>query len=166
MVTVNILGGKEYKKAMEALAADDQVKIYRGAMMDSMKPVEQEMQASAPVSDEPRTVTLQSGEKVEIRPGFMKSRIKKRSRVNRKGTANRNFRDGGVLRVRVGVFRVPYVAYVEYGAPGNNVAAQPFIERSLVARENEVVRSFIPRAKVRYERHVKRAAKKARSVRR
>ena len=99
-------------------------------------------------------------------PGFMRSRVRKRSRLNKKGTRNRYFKTGGVLSVRVGVYRVPYVGYTEFGAPGNNITAQPFIEPALAKKQSEVVRTFAAKAGVRYERAVKRAAKKAGSLKR
>lgn len=162
---VDFKGLKELDKAIRALGAETGAKIYRGAAMDAMEPVKQEILANAPVSNKVRFVKNKAGEKIEIRPGFLKSRTKKRSRVNRKGTVNRNFKEGGILRVRAGVFRVPYIGSVEYGAPGNNVAAQPFIEQALGAKRSEVISVFRQKAGIRYERAAKRAAKKAGSLR-
>ncbi|MBX2809503.1 MAG: hypothetical protein KTR20_12835 [Cellvibrionaceae bacterium] len=161
---INFQGLKELNTAIEQLGIEAGAKIYRSAAMDAMQPVKQEMQRRVPVSDTERYVEKNDGGKVLITPGFTKSRIKKRSLLNRKGVVNKRFTEGEIVKVRVGVFRVPYVGHTEFGAPSNNIKPQPFIEPALRAVQSQVVSVFTTRLRHRYALAVKRAAKKAKSI--
>lgn len=125
---IDILGLKEMDENLRTLGAELGAKTLRGALRDAAKPMEDYMNANAPESEAPRTIRTRKGERVEIRPGFLKSRIKRRTQLNKRGTNTRKFGKDGVAVVQVGVFKVPYVVQVEYGT--SKSAAHPFIRRA------------------------------------
>lgn len=151
---VKIHGLKELDKALRGLGAELGAKTLRGALMDAAEPIKQEMLRTAPVSEEERDVKTAKGQIVRIRPGFLKSRIRKRSSLNKRGVTNRKFKKNDVARVRVGVFRVPYVGHYEFGT--SKQAANPFIRPALLSKADESLRVF----KKRLVRRIELARKK------
>ena len=109
-------------------------KVIRSALMSASLPMFRQMQSNAPVSKgpEPRTVKKRGGGSVEIRPGFLKSKVRRRSYINRRGFGNRNIQGNGLVKVRIGAF-VPYAHYVELGTDYGprhpfSTAPQPFVK--------------------------------------
>lgn len=146
------------ERALYGLGADLAAKTLRNALMDSAEPMRQEMIARAPESDETRKVKTKSGQIVEIRPGFYKSRIKKRSRLNRKGAVNRRFGADDIAIVQVGVFKIPYAGHIEFGT--SDQAANPVIRPAGISKADEVVRGFSSRLATRIEKARRKLNKK------
>ena len=155
-ISVDIKGLKEMDANLRALGAEMGAKTLRGALRDAAKPLEEYMKANAPVSDYARVVKKFSGEKVTITPGFLKSRIKRKTRLNKKGVSNRRFKGGSVAVVQTGVFRVPYVLHVEYGTSHNR--AFSFI-RGAASKRSEAEAIFVARLKRRIELAQRKLAK-------
>lgn len=153
-------GVEDLEKALIGLGGAVGGKALRGAGMDAMKIVEQDQLANAPVGDRARTVKGKGGSKVEIRPGFLKSRIKRRSqlRFTRGGKVRKGFGKGETLRVMVGVFRVLYAYFLEFGTAV--MAAQPFIRKSLEQNQSKVISEFSARLRLRINNAARRLHKK------
>lgn len=98
------------------------------ALRDGAKEFQDTMQRDAPESNYKRVVKSKSGSKVEIRPGFLKSRIKIKASTNRRGTVSRKFGKNVVSHVKVGPMKVPYVGYVEFGT--SKTKEHPFIRNA------------------------------------
>ena len=155
-IDFRIRGLEQSEKNLKQLGAVMQAKTLRGALRDAAKPYEDVMKSVAPVSKESRTITKENGQKVTISPGFLRSRIKRRSYTNTRGRINRRFKKNEVAMVRVGVFRVPYVGHIEFGT--QNHAASPFIRPALY-KTPEVVNLFSLRAAARAANAAKRMKK-------
>ena len=143
-LTANIEGLNDLEKQLRALGGDGSIasaKVLRSAMMSASLPMLRDMQRNAPVSppSEPRKYTTKRGPKgslkyriaksrkhgeVEIKPGFLKYKVRRRSYINKTGSGNRNIRGSGLVKVRLGAF-VPYACMVELGT--EDTPAQPFI---------------------------------------
>ncbi|WP_288985789.1 HK97-gp10 family putative phage morphogenesis protein [uncultured Pseudoalteromonas sp.] len=138
---IEISGLKKMEQALlnigKEIGAKKATGIMTSAIKDGAIKYQQGMQRNAPESDFARVVKTKGGQKVDIRPGFLKSRIKVRASTNRAGATTRRFSKGVVSLVRVGVFKVPYVVQVEYGT--NKHKAQPFIRQAFSKRTNQVV---------------------------
>ena len=157
--SIRIDGLRQLDKNLQALGAELGSKVLTGALRDAADPMLNDMKSNAPVSDIVRTVKSKGGS-VEIRPGFLKSRIKKRANRNRLGRVNKKFGKGTVAIVRVGAFRVPYVVAIEYGTTmnrkqGGYTKAHPFI-RPALDKSPQVISLF----KERIERRIYLAARK------
>lgn len=155
-----IKGLEGLEQALIALGGEVGGKVLRGAGMDAMKIVEAAQKESVPVSDAARTVTKKDKTKVIIAPGFMKSRIRRRSqlRYTNKGTVRKGFKKGETLHVRAGVFRVPYIVQTEYGT--SKQEANPFLRNSLRDNQTAVVNEFADRMRRRIANAAKRLAAK------
>ncbi|TGE81364.1 hypothetical protein C7Y70_13230 [Pseudoalteromonas sp. KS88] len=138
---IDISGLKEMEKALLDIAKEVGAKKATGMMTSAIKEgaikYQQGMQRNAPKSDIVRLVKTKQGQKVEIRPGFLRSRIQVKASTNRQGRETRRFGKGVVSLVRVGVFKVPYIVQVEYGT--TNQKADPFIRQAFKKRTNQVV---------------------------
>ncbi len=151
--TVKISGLKELEDRLMALGQEIAGKTLRAALMKGANVLVAEMKLQAPESTETREIVLsagpQAGEKVLHQPGFLKSRIKRKSRV-RKREQVRGFRGDTAVAVRAGVFGVPYVGHIEFGTA--HQAANPFIRRAFKAKRGEVLRLIITDLRRRIEK--------------
>lgn len=156
--TVSGLEGLE--KALIELGGEVGGKALRGAGMDAMKIVLDDQLANVPVGDETRMVKGKGGAKVELRPGFMRSRIKRKSqaRFTRRGSVRKGFGKDDSVRVQVGVFKVLYAYWVEFGTAHHG--ANPFIRNSLKNNEGRVVNRFAGRLALRINKAAKRLRQK------
>ena len=138
---IDISGLKEMEKALLELGKEIGAKKASGMMTSAIRDgaikYQQGMQRNAPESDIVRMVKTKQGQKVEIRPGFLRSRIQVKASTNRQGKETRRFGKGVVSLVRVGVFKVPYIVQVEYCT--TNQKADPFIRQAFKKRTNQVV---------------------------
>ncbi|MBB1308538.1 hypothetical protein H5162_03650 [Pseudoalteromonas sp. SR41-8] len=138
---IDISGLKQMEKALLDIAKEVGAKKATGMMTSAIKEgaikYQQGMQRNAPESDIVRLVKTKQGQKVEIRPGFLRSRIQVKASTNRQGRETRRFGKGVVSLVRVGVFKVPYIVQVEYGT--TNQKADPFIRQAFKKRTNQVI---------------------------
>ena len=143
-LTTRINGLSDLEKQLRQLGGEGSIagaKVLRSALMSASLPMTRQMQTNAPVSPppEPRKYTTRRGSKgslkyrfvksrkqgeAEIRPGFLKFKIRRRSYINKTGRGNRNIRGNGLVKVRIGAF-VPYACAVELGT--EDTPAQPFI---------------------------------------
>lgn len=131
-----IEGLDQLEKNLLALGADLGSKTLRNALRDAAKPIHEKMLSGIKDSGVTRTVKVRGGDRVTIRSGFLRSRTKIRTSINKRGAINRRFAANNVAIVRVGTFRVPYVVQYEYGARGSS--GSKYIRRSL----SEVPRSL------------------------
>ncbi|GLS27738.1 HK97-gp10 family putative phage morphogenesis protein [Marinibactrum halimedae] len=131
MIEVEIKGLDILEQQLISLGNDIGPKALRSAAMAAMEPVKKDMLANVPIFEgESRKVKNKKDQTVTLYPGFMKSRIKKRSRLNRKGRAGRHFKNQDTtVVVRTGVFRVPYVVQQEFGTTRHS--GKPFIRPAL-----------------------------------
>jgi len=151
---IEIRGLRQLENNLLALGAEIGSKVLTSALREAAKPMLQEIQLKAAVgSYGQRIVKKKGGGDVVITPGFMRSRAKIRASRNKKGAASKKFSKNTSAIVRVGVFRVPYARYVEFGT--SDTKAQPFI-RPAADKADESVRIF----KRRLERKIYLAARK------
>lgn len=142
--SVRIEGLAELERALRTLSSEDQIagaRVIRSAMMSASLPMYRDMQAKAPVSPEPdvRKRATKHGPVgspkyrkrksrkhgwVEIRPGFLKMKVRRRSYINRTGHGHRNLSGNGLVKVRIGAF-APYAYMQEHGT--DKAAANPFV---------------------------------------
>lgn len=93
--SVTIEGLDELERDLVAMGTKMGTKVLKGALMAASKPLLEEMKATVPTSPPGRVrkVKLRGGKKkgqeVIIEPGFLKSRIKRTSRVNKSGVNKR-----------------------------------------------------------------------------
>lgn len=143
-VTVNLYGLSDIEQALRDISNDDSIagaKVIRSAMMTASLPFYRDLQATAPVNKDPKPRRRKSrkGGTVEIRPGFLKSRIRRRSYINKTGYGNRNIDADGLVKVRIGAF-VPYAHYVELGT--EHSPAQPFIRSAIDSHWQNITQNF------------------------
>jgi len=138
---IEVEGLEELEKRLLAISADMAGKNVRNSLMKAGKVVFDDMKANVKTGNVTRKVKTDKGGTVTISPGFLKSRIKRRSRLNRTGQA-RGFKGDSIVSVSIGVYKVPYVAAVEYGAANRGVRAQPFIRRALENNVDQVISTF------------------------
>ena len=159
---IDISGLKQMEQALQDISKEIGAKkatgIMTSALRDGAVKYQQGMQRNAPESELARIVKTKSGQKVEIRPGFLKSRIKIRASTNRTGAETKRFGKGVVSLVKVGAFKVPYIVQVEYGTTRQK--AQPFIRNSFKKRTNQVVVVINHRLAKRIQMAQRRIAKK------
>ena len=130
------LGGlKELEQQLRELGGPGSIagaKVLRSAIMSASLPMFRQIQRTAPVSQgHPRKRKSRRGGTVEIRPGFLKHKIRRRSYINKTGHGNRNISGSGLVKVRIGGF-APYTHFVEFGTDHGpkhpfTTAPQPFI---------------------------------------
>ena len=127
---VEVNGLKELEQALREFSGEDSIagaKVIRSALMSASLPMLRQMQATAPISTDPRPRKRRSrrGGEVEIRPGFLRFKVRRRSYINNTGRGNRNIRGNGLVKVRIGAF-TPYAHLIELGT--EHSAAQPFVK--------------------------------------
>lgn len=137
-VKIKLEGFAELDKELRELPLRLQGNILRSALMKGAKIVQDELKRTAPVSqdDRVRMVKKKSGEKVEHRPGFLRSRVRRRSAIRRKEEQRGMSGDTAAL-VRVGVTGVPYAGSVEYGTA--DAPANPFVRRAWEATKDQML---------------------------
>lgn len=148
-VTANLYGLSDLEQALRDISNDDSIagaKVIRSAMMSASLPMYRHLQATAPMSDDPRPRRRKTrkGGVVEIRPGFLRSRIRRRSYINKTGYGNRNIGStpdeaNGLVKVRIGAY-TPYAHYVELGT--EHSAAQPFIRNAIDGHWSSITQNF------------------------
>ena len=157
-VSAKVEGLNELETQLRALGLEVGVKTLRAALMATAAPLRQEMKRLAPQSrGEPRRRRSKRGGVVEIRPGFLKSRIRARSAIRRVGRSSRYLGGDQVALVRVGAF-TPYAGYVEYGT--SKTPAQPFVRPAAHAKRGELDTRFKTYLKKRIDKAVERNAKR------
>lgn len=133
-ISLEINGLEQLNKRLESIANEvgsaKASSILTSALREGAKEFETELKRTAPESpaNKVRMVKKKNNSKVEIKPGFLKSRIKVRSSTNRKGRVNNRFGKKDISLVRVGVFRLPYIVQVEYGTSKHK--PQPFMRNA------------------------------------
>ena len=148
-VSVNIHGLSDIEQALRDISNDNSIagaKIIRSAMMTASLPMYRHLQATAPVAKDPkpRKRKNRKGGTVEIRPGFLRSRIRRRSYINKTGYGNRNIGStpdeaNGLIKVRIGAY-TPYAYYVELGT--EHSPAHPFMRHAIDGHWNGITQSF------------------------
>ena len=143
-VTVNLYGLSDIEQALRDISNEDSIagaKVIRSAMMSASLPFYRHLQATAPVNKDPKPRQRKSrkGGTVEIRPGFLKSRIRRRSYINKTGYGNRNIDGNGLVKVRVGAY-TPYAHYVELGTEHSH--AKPFIRHAIDSHWQSITQNF------------------------
>jgi hypothetical protein len=159
---IDISGLKEMEAALTDLAKEIGAKkatgMFTSALNEGAKEYEEHIKANVNVSKYTRTVKTKSGNRVEIRPGFLKSRIKRKASTNRKGGINKRFGKNEVSRVKVGAFKVPYIVQYEFGT--SRQQANPDIRNAFKSKTTAAV----ARAKAQLKKKImlaqKRIAKK------
>src|SRR5690606_8174086 len=133
-------------------------KTLRSACTSAANEFLSEIKSQAPEGKYIKMVKTKKGQRVEHRPGFLKSRIKKRSFVNKAGgTGGRqSWRKGDVVKVRTGVWRTPYVGHVELGTV--DMAGDPFLRRSASLRKDAVIAKVVSGLHSRIKRYEKSGA--------
>lgn len=149
VVTVNLYGLSDLEQALRDISNDDSIagaKVIRSAMMSASLPFYRDLQATAPVNKDPKPRRRQSRKSgtVEIRPGFLKFRIRRRSYINKTGYGNRNIggapgESDGLVKVRVGAY-TPYAHYVELGTEHSH--AKPFIRKAIDSHWQNITQNF------------------------
>ncbi len=155
--SAEVKGLKELEQSLRAMGAEMGAKTLRSALRDIAKPVAETMRQKAPVSVRTRYINKKSGKRVLLEPGFLASRIKVRTALSynvKTGKARKGFGKNTVAKVRVGVFKVPYVGHVEFGT--SSAAAQPFLQPSIDAHKFTLPNEF----KARLQHRVKLAQRK------
>ncbi len=140
---VEVNGLREIEQALRDFSSEDSIagaRVIRSAMMSASLPMFRQMQATAPISQDPRPRKRRSrrGE-VEIRPGFLRHKVRRRSYVNKTGRGNRNISGNGLVKVRIGAF-TPYAHLVELGT--EHSAAQPFVKPAFDSHWRGVLNRF------------------------
>lgn len=149
-INVEVKGLDELEKKLVGLGLAVAQKQLKGALMRAAKPFADEIKQTAPESDYARLVkSKKTGEQVEIRPGFYKSRVRRRSKI-RKKTRQRGFSGSEAVRVRVGVFRVRYAGHLEFGTA--NMPAHPVIRPAFERRRFDALAEFKKDLEKRIER--------------
>lgn len=155
-ITVQLQGLSDLEQALREISSEDSIagaKVIRSALMSASLPMYRQMQATAPVYDPKpnkdgeivhRKRKSRKHGVVEIRPGFLKSRIRRRSYINKTGYGSRNIGStpderNALVKVRLGAF-VPYAHFVEYGT--EHSPAQPFIRNAFDGGWSRAVNQF------------------------
>ncbi|MCW7552134.1 HK97 gp10 family phage protein [Endozoicomonas gorgoniicola] len=148
-LNVNLSGLKELEKQLRELSGPGSIagaKVLRSAMMSTSLPLFRQIQRTAPISaGKPRKRKSKKGT-VEIRPGFLKHKIRRRSYINKTGHGNRNISGSGLVKIRIGGF-APYTHFVEYGTDYGprhpfTIAPQPFIRPAFDAHWRGLLNNF------------------------
>lgn len=159
-VTATVEGLDELEKQLRALGLELGVKTLRSALMATAAPLRQEMKRLAPETPAdagPRQRRSKRKGMVEIRPGFLKYRIRARSAIRKVGRSSRYLSGDQVAMVRVGAW-TPYAGFVEYGT--SKTRAQPFIRPAAHSKRAELDNRFRTYLKKRIDKAVERHAKR------
>lgn len=149
-VSVDIHGLSDIEQALRDISNDNSIagaKVIRSAMMTASLPMFRQMQATAPVAKDPRPRKRKSrrGGTVEIRPGFLRHRVRRRSYINKTGYGNRNIgktnERNALVKIRMGAF-TPYAHFVEFGISEQNITPRPFIRDALDSNWLSMVNNF------------------------
>lgn len=155
-VSVQINGLSDLEQALRDISNDNSIagaKVIRSALMTASLPMYRHLQATAPESDVKfnkkgemvyRKRKSRKGGIVEIRPGFLRSRIRRRSYINKTGYGSRNIGStpdeaNGLVKVRIGAY-TPYAHYVELGT--EHSPAQPFMRSAIDGHWSGITQSF------------------------
>ena len=156
---VRLEGLAALEQALRNLTSEDQIagaKVIRSALMSASLPMYRDMQHKAPVSPQPdirkratkhgpvgspkyRMRKSKKSGWVEIRPGFLKMKVRRRSYINKTGHGNRNISGSGLVKVRLGAF-TPYAYMQEHGT--DKAAAHPFVRPAFDAHWQATVQRF------------------------
>ncbi|WP_257294476.1 HK97-gp10 family putative phage morphogenesis protein [Endozoicomonas sp. YOMI1] len=148
-ISVNLHGLSDLEQALRDISNDNSIagaKVIRSALMSASLPMYRHLQATAPKSKDPRPRQRKTrkGGTVEILPGFLRSRIRRRSYINKTGYGNRNIgrtpdEANGLVKVRIGAY-TPYAHYVELGT--EHSPAQPFMRSAIDGHWSGITRNF------------------------
>lgn len=159
---IDISGLKAMEKALLEIAKEVGAKKATGMMTNALrtggKEYEKDMKQNATESEFARVVTTQSGSKVEVRPGFLKSRIKTKGSTNGKGAKTKRFGEKVVSLVKVGIFKVAYLVQYEYGT--SKTKENPIIRNAFKNKTNVVISLIQRKLSRNIELAQKRIAKK------
>lgn len=140
-IDIDIDGLKQVESVLLELGKEVGAKAATGILTMSLRAgaelFENYMIKAAPESNYARLVKTKKGAKVEVRPGFLKSRISVKASTNTKGKQTRKFGKNVVSVVTVGPRRVPYVVAVEYGT--RRTRANPFIRNTFSKHKNSAI---------------------------
>ena len=159
----NIHGLKELEQRLLAISNDDSIagaRVMRSALMSATLPLYRDLQARAPIAKDPRPRKRKTkrGGTVEIRPGFLRVRIRRRSYINKTGHGNRGItEDNGLVKVRLGAY-TPYAHHVEFGT--EHAPAQPFMRPVIDAGWRGAIQNFRTLLEKRLASYLKRQARK------
>ena len=149
-VTVNLNGLSDLEQALRDISNDNSIagaKVIRSAMMSASLPMFRQMQATAPVAKKPQPRKRKSrrGGTVEIWPGFLRHRVRRRSYINKTGYGNRNIgianEQDALVKIRIGAF-TPYAHFVEFGTSKPNITPRPFIRNALDGNWLSMINNF------------------------
>ncbi|WP_105215700.1 hypothetical protein [Pseudoalteromonas sp. T1lg22] len=159
-VGIDISGLKQMENALLDIAKEVGAKKATGmmtlSMRDGAEEFKQEIERTAPVSSKVRSAASRA--KAFNRPGFYKSKIKIRSSTNRNAQINRKFDKGVVSIVKVGVFKVFYAPWIEFG--NSKLPANPIIRRAFIKKTNPAMQVINHRLAKRILLAQRRIAKK------
>jgi len=160
-VGIDIQGLKTMEKALLEIAKEVGEKKAAGMFTSALRAgavkFKDSMTRNVTESNITRIVKTKRGGKVEIRPGFLKSRIKVRASTS-KGFTTKKFGENVVSLVQVGVFKVPYIVHYEYGTSGHS--ANPIIRNAFTKRTKQSVVVINHQLAKRIKLAQKRIAKK------
>ncbi|MER2493368.1 HK97-gp10 family putative phage morphogenesis protein [Catenovulum sediminis] len=162
-ISLQINGLKQLNKNLENIAdeigSSKAAGILTSALRVGAKEFETELKNTAPESPENKIRIVKKRDKstVEIKPGFLKSRIKIRASTNRKGRINKRFGKKDISLVRVGVFKVPYIVQVEYGTSKHQ--PQPFMRNAAKSKAQPAVKRIESELNKKIKAATKRIAK-------
>ena len=159
-VSARVEGLDVLEKQLRTLGLELGVKTLRSALMATAAPLRKEMKRLAPESPSdagPRMRRSKRKGVVEIRPGFLKFKIRARSAIRRVGRSSRYLSGDQVALVRVGAF-TPYAAFVEYGT--EKTRAQPFVRPAAHSKRAELDTRFKTYLKKRIDKAIERHAKR------
>lgn len=158
-VTTRIEGLKQLEKQLRTLGLELGVKTLRSALMATAAPLRKEMKRLAPQTPAdagPRMRRSKRKGLVEIRPGFLKFRIRARSAMRKAGSNSKYLSGNQVALVRVGA-TTPYAAFVEYGT--EKTRAQPFVRPAAHNKRAELDSRFKTYLKKRIDKAIERQRK-------
>lgn len=131
---IDIQGLKDLEKALIEIGEEIGQKKSTGMMTLSMREgaeeFKKEILSTAPESNKQRSETKRV--KPYNRSGYFKSKVKIRSSTNRRASVNRKFGKDVVSLVKVGVFRVFYSPWLEFG--NSHQPANPIIRRAFLKK--------------------------------
>lgn len=160
-IGIDIQGLKAMESALldiaKEIGSQKAAGMFTSALRDGAIKYQNSMLRNATESDVTRIVKTKKGQRVEIRPGFLKSRIKVRASTS-KGLETRRFGKNVVSLVRVGVFKVPYIVHYEYGTVHNS--PNPIVRNAFNKRTKQVVTVINYRLAKRIEQAQKRITRK------
>lgn len=127
-IEIEVLGLAELDRKLKALGNKMAGKALYSALNVALTPVVKEAKKRALVAEEEHIMTKKGGSKVEVKPGLLKSSIRKR-RLKKKEHKGR-YKNGAAMGVYIGKGTKQkeypnYWHFIEYGTP--HMPATPFI---------------------------------------